>query len=181
MEDIKKHMIGKQIKTRFDCDDCGFEFTTGSTLKLHIESNHTELGGSVIEDSIKKITPDQDFLTQNTKYLGQMLKNVPLESLYIGPDEYQKDVEEILNEKVELSRYRAGEKFKCDKCRFKAACKKALYIHNKFVHDLNFHICDICSIKTKTTAAMKAHKWNSHKLIVTYKEHTKPEEKTKKN
>ena len=95
MEDMKIHMVnihkkdewnwGLEIRLRFFCGECEFEFTAKSMLRNHFETGHIEVGGSIDEDTVKKprlkpnaentkIEPDPEFLTRNTKDLEDMLK-----------------------------------------------------------------------------------------------------------
>ena len=64
MEEMRKHIVcihnkdkwnwGLEIKAIFICVECEIEFTNKSILRSHIESGHTEVSGSIVEESEKK-------------------------------------------------------------------------------------------------------------------------------
>ena len=58
--------------------------------------------------------PDEEFLTQNTTDLENMLKSLPLEVFNVGKEEFQRDFEEILNEKSVEDGLEPCEKYHCD-------------------------------------------------------------------
>ena len=86
-------------------------FYSRNELENHYAKEHTELivdkakeeyvKSVVPAELIKKIVPTEEFMTQNTKDLEEMLKALPVECLYTGEEEFQKDFNDILNEKVE--------------------------------------------------------------------------------
>ena len=53
-----------------------------------------------------------EFLTQNTKDLNEMLKNLPREAFYCEEEDFQKDFDEILNEKPVEKEYTKKKEFK---------------------------------------------------------------------
>ena len=197
MADMKKHMTnihkkdewnwGLEIRLKFICGECELEFTTKSMLRNHVESGHNEVGGSIVEDTPRKpysgtkqkntkIEPDVEFLTRNTKDLEIMLKALPLSEFYTAEEDFQKDFNDILNEnKEEEDDTSTSVNLKCPDCNFKASSRKVLKTHIKFVHDMTFHVCDVCGTKTKTVGAMKVHKWNKHKVIFRAKQNQKQE------
>ena len=90
---------------------CNIVFNSRSELQNHYEREHTEpivdkakeeyVKSVVPDDLIKKIVPDEEFMTQNTKDLEEMLKALPLNALYTGEEEFQKDFDDILNKDIE--------------------------------------------------------------------------------
>ena len=189
MGDFKNHMKTihskkdwnwwtEEIKVIFMCEECEMEFPEKSMLRNHKEMDHTKNATTDIRDNVKKIEPDNDFLTKNTKDLEAMLKNLPKEAFYPGEEVFQEDFKFILNEKEDDEQTIPESKFICGECSFKASSKRVLNIHNKFVHDQSFHSCDVCPIRTKTIGGMKVHKWSAHKSIMTYTKTVKPTGKT---
>ena len=183
MNDMKNHMInehkkdewnwGLKIRLKFICGECDLEFVNNSMMKRHIESGHIEVGGTIVDENVKKIKPDKDFLTKNTMDLEDLLKNLPMESFYSAEAEFQDDLKEILDVKGEQDEYENHVKINCDLCKFRGKSKKVMRVHHKFVHDQKFYTCNTCGIKTRTVGAMKTHMWHAHKVISTYKEPTK--------
>ena len=167
---------GLEIKVKFLCNVCELEFSTKSMLRTHVQSGHKEVNGTVVEDTSHKIIPDDEFLTKNTKDLEEMLSQIPKESLYTEEEEFYEDVQEVLNKKEDNLVSKTPGKFLCQDCKFKAGSNKAMGIHIMFLHDMNFHTCNICSMRTKTTRAMKNHTWRVHKVNTTY--NTPPKGKT---
>ena len=161
---------------------CGTELKNKEDLNNHYEEAHqghevTEAKANFVrklipDELIKIIVPDKEFLTQNTKDLEDMLKALPKETFYTEEIEFQKDFEEILNEK--LDDCKPNEKFKCNECKFKASSKRVLNAHTRFVHDTKFFVCKNCQRRTKTVSAMKEHMWRVHKRIVVYNDPGKP-------
>ena len=90
---------------------CGIEFMNKKDLNTHYEETHQEkevdeakanyVRKLVPDELIKRIVPDKEFLTQNTKDLEDMLKALPKETFYTEDVEFQKDFEDILNERVD--------------------------------------------------------------------------------
>ena len=70
-----------------------------------------------------------------------MLKALPVECLYTGEEEFQKDFNDILNEKVEEEEEMSQDRFLCDKCKYKTLSQRALRTHKKLVHDSTFYSC----------------------------------------
>ena len=108
MLDFRNHMMkthnkdawnwSMEINVKFKCDQCGTNFPNKTNLRRHIEGGHQD-DNIVVEDSVRKIKPDTEFLTQNTKDLNEMLRNLPKEAFYGEEEDFQKDFDEILNEK----------------------------------------------------------------------------------
>jgi hypothetical protein len=107
----------------------------------------------VPEDLIKKIVPDNEFLTQNTKDLKEMLEALPQDAFYTGVDEFEDDFNDILNEKVEEEKSCVDGRFRCNDCKFKTSSRRALRAHVRFVHESNFFVCKTCKTRTKTTGS----------------------------
>ena len=122
---------------------CGIVFKAGSELQDHYAKEHSDpivekakeeyVKKIVPENLILKIVPDTEFLTQNTKDLEEMLSALPTEALYTGIEEFQKDFNDILNEKTEDDDIKPRGRFQCDKCKFKAFSQRAMRTHVKFV------------------------------------------------
>ena len=89
MEEVKKHLIdihkkdewnwSLDINMRFECHECDLEFASKSMLRTHLDSDHKEVCGIVVKDVATnlKVEPNKEFLTQNTKDLEEMLRNIP--------------------------------------------------------------------------------------------------------
>ena len=165
---------------------CGLQFDTRNYLQEHYIEEHSEpvvqkaksefVRKIVPEDLIKKIVPDNEFLTQNTKDLKEMLEALPQDVLYTGPDEFEDDFNDILNEKVDKESPCAGGRFQCNDCKFKTLTQRALRAHNKFVHETSFFVCKSCRVRTKTTGAMQLHISRVHNRRVIYDKPDKPKE-----
>ena len=166
---------GLEINVKFKCDQCVINFPNKTNLRRHIEDGHQD-DNIVVEDSVRKIKPDMEFLTQNTKDLNEMLKNLPKEAFYGEEEDFQKDFDEILNEKPVEKEDARKTSLKCVECNFKGSSKRVLRVHNKFVHDLEFHSCTICASKTRSVGAMRTHMWGVHKIIAKYKNSDRPSE-----
>ena len=121
------------------------------------------------EDNIQKIVPDNKFLTRNTKDLEEILRAIPKGLLNTGEEEFEKDFNDILNEKVSEPLLSRIQDFKCPECNFKATSTRVVNAHHNFVHDISFYTCDDCGTGTKTVGAMKQHKWKAHKSIASFK------------
>ena len=69
---------------------CNSVFKSRTELQNHYAKEHTEptvdkakeeyVKRVVPDDLIKKIVPDQEFMTQNTKDLEELLKSLPLDA-----------------------------------------------------------------------------------------------------
>ena len=163
---------------------CKTTFNSESDLDKHYSEMHTvtevdEAKADHVKSLIptaltQRIIPDKEFLTQNTKDLEAMLREIPIEALYTGLEEFNNDFKDILNEKHDEVGLETSNKFHCDQCKFKAKSRRAMRVHNKFVHDTSFYSCNTCQSRSKTVHAMKIHMWKVHKKIVTYKEPHKP-------
>ena len=172
---FKNHMIAVHKKDEWNwgldvrevhfCDECSIEFPEKVMLRKHIQSGHKEVSNIIVEDTIQKIEPDHEFLTQNTRDLEEMLKAIPVDTLNTCEDDFQKDFNEILNEKIDEPTKASEHDRKCQQCNFKASSRKVLRAHFAFVHDFSFYSCGVCSSRTKTMGALKQHMWNTHKTI----------------
>ena len=88
---------------------CGLQLNSRIDLQRHYTEEHSEpvvlkakselVSKMVPEDLIKRIIPDNEFLTQNTKDFKEMLEALPKNVLYTGVDEFQDDFNDILNKK----------------------------------------------------------------------------------
>ena len=179
MAEFKEHMIKEHKKDEWNwtldlkavqfCDECEIEFPEKTMLRKHLQSGHKEVSHIIVEDNAQQIKPDAKFLTQNTKDLREMLRALPADTLNTGVDEFERDFNDILNERVtEPILLEKTHCLKCPKCNFKASSNKVLNIHHAFVHDNSFHTCDICGARTKTVGGMKQHKSNVHKTTATF-------------
>ena len=155
---IQKESMGKvsQNICSYDCTECGILFNTQEQQKCHNDKYHTS--------EVIVIKPDDEFLTQNTNDLEEVLKFINQKSLNpLCHEEFERDFNDILNEKVDEEENVISDSYKCGDCKFKASSKKVLSTHSKFVHDLSFYACKFCKTKTKTIGAMKLHRVNIHK------------------
>jgi hypothetical protein len=80
------------------------------------------------------IVPDKHFLTQKTRDLEVIQKALPKKTFYTKGIEFQKDFEDILNEKVDYCN--TNDKFTCNQCKFKARSARCLNSHKIFVHSM---------------------------------------------
>ena len=80
-----------EINAKFKCHQCIIDFPSKANLRKHIEGGHQD-ASIVVEDSIRKIKPDTEFLTQNTKDLNVMLRNLPQEIFYVEEEDFQIDL-----------------------------------------------------------------------------------------
>ena len=125
MGEFKEHMIkehkkdpwnwGLEVKAVHFCDECEIEFPEKTMLRKHLESGHNEVSHMIFDDNMQKIVPDAKFLTKNTKDLVEMLKAIPKDSLNTGEDEFERDFNDILNEKVAEPLLGTDQDLKCPK------------------------------------------------------------------
>ena len=127
-----------EINVKFKCDQCITNFPNKTNLRRHIEGGHQD-DNIVVEDSVRKIKPDTEFLTQNTKDLNEILRNLPKEAFYGEEEDFQKDFDEILNEKPVEKEDATKKSVKCVACNFEGSSKRVLRVHNRFAHDSKFH------------------------------------------
>ena len=61
----------------FDCSECGLIFSTNNEQRIHDEKYHAKTTfriNETVDSNIKKIFPDQEFLTSNTSDLKAILE-----------------------------------------------------------------------------------------------------------
>ena len=144
----------------FDCSECGKIFSTNDEQIIHNDKYHaktTYRTNEPVNSNIKKIVPDQEFLTSNTSDLKAMLGAIPLEALIYEENVFEKDFMTILNCEKKEEESDAMASYNCEKCKFRASSKRCPKAHNAFVHDEKFYKCENCPMRTKTESALYYH------------------------
>ena len=78
-----------------------------------------------------------------------MLEAIPKEALECDEDAFKKYFKLILNSGEKQTQHDTMESFKCEECSFRASSRRCLSAHIAFVHNLKYHSCDQCPIKTR--------------------------------
>ena len=141
MGEMRKHMIvshqknetnwGLEIKIKFDCKECDYEFASKAMLRSHVDSGHSEVKGIVIKDvnistSVKIESVEVDI---NTKRIWCNLCNLEFSNelmLMQHSESYHR-----------LTQNNDAQKFKCNECDITFPRKYMLIQHNKNGHKEN--------------------------------------------
>ena len=121
MANFKNHMMSShekdkwnwtlEIKSIIYCEVCQIEFPQKSMLRIHIESDHTDVSNTISHEVVQKIEPDR-----NTKDLEEMLKSIPKHALNTEEDEFQEDFDTILNKNKKELGWGSDCKAQCTEC-----------------------------------------------------------------
>ena len=96
-----------------------------------------------------KIIPDQDFFTNNTAELKELIEAIPNVALCYEENVFEKDFKLVLNfVKEGQKNYRIS--YCCEECNFRASSQRGLKAHITFTHGSKFCRCEECPMKTET-------------------------------
>lgn len=155
MDQHIRNMHIVNIRNKYICTTCDLLFIVGCKLLNHMKSIH---------DINIKIQPFYCNLCNKRYTTHENLQHHTKISHFC---EYDENINKSFScNKISVC-CNSG-KNKCFTCNIRFETKSQVYYHNKFKHNKDSYICNICSISFKTFHILTDHKKNLHSIVTTY-------------